>query len=188
MATKGNATTTSTKATKVPTAKDNAKKPSEVKGDAPKSTAAGQAAAPTSTVSGNATPMDETVKNAKLGGQTVEELSPDPEPADPADTPGQPSEVLEPKGKGGIDGGMRVDPQLPMLVGNHYTARITLDFDPDANDSIVFIHPAGWDVKAAVHGREVSGTFLVERPRSMTFGFRVNGKKVAEQTMEPATS
>jgi hypothetical protein len=75
-----------------------------------------------------------------------------------------------------------------MLVGNHYTARITLDFDPTSQDSIVFIHPAGWDVKAAVHGREVSGTFLVERPRSMTFGFRVNGKKVAEQTMEPATS
>jgi len=160
----------------------NAKKPSQVKGDAPKTTAEGMAAAPTTTVSGDATPMDETVKHSRVGGKTVEELSPEPDAPETTEV-----KALKPAEHSGASD-MRIDPQLPMLVGNHYTARITLDFDPDANDSIVFMHPAGWDVKAAVHGREVSGTFLVERPRSMTYGFRVNGKVVAKQTMEPAVS
>lgn len=150
------------------------------KTDKPKTTAKKPSAPAAAGGSPSPTAPDAVNQNAKLGGQTVAELS---SPA-PELTPAQ-NELHR---KGGADGGMVIDPAADkLLVGNHYTARVALDFDPGPGDSIMFIHPAGWDVKAAVHGRTAAGSFLVERPREMTFGFRVNGKKIASTSYEVHT-
>lgn len=132
---------------------------------------------PGQAVTGDATQPDEVSESARLGGQTVEKLKAEPEDQKPAAS-------LSRSDKGGE---MTLTPNHEkLLVGNSYTAEVSLPkgFNEEAGDVATFIHPAGWDVKAAVVGNVASGTFLIERERAFNFGFKVNGKKIASASYE----
>ncbi len=171
-------TSTKTKAGKIPTSKDNAKKPEDMKTIVPekKTPAAGQTASaeeatgvPGATVGKSPTAPDEVTESAQLGGSTVEEIKEagstegDAEPA---------REVAQ------DDYGLRVNPRHmngKLLVGNTYTFSI----EAHGDDDVTFQHPTGREIPAAVTGGRASGTILVERPGTYNVAFKVNGKKVA---------
>lgn len=148
-------------------------------GDAQPETSTGTSSA---TTGKSATPPDEVNMSAKLGGQTVEKLKEDRSgPAGDDDEEATASGAPRLARSGKAKGEMRLNPATgDLLVGNSYTASIPVDVT-DA-DNVTFMHPAGWDVKASISAGMANGTFLVERPRDMRFGFKINGKKVAEAT------
>jgi hypothetical protein len=87
-------------------------------------------------------------------------------------------------------GDLRLTPNdKTLLVGNTYTATLQLpkNFNADI-DTVTFQHPNGWETKASVSAGVASGTFLIEREREFTFGFKVNGKQVTSATYETRTA